>query len=480
VFLPTVSSQWISVPDAIVYLLQEDLQWNAQSIDNTAAFSLINAELGATTITANAGYNLAITANGIATTALGASTTNGVKIASINDILPTLISSNVLQSQNYINSNSITDVLTPYISSNIVVNNFLLKSGNINLNQVNGWISTLYGTYYDITNGTLGINATPTQMDFLIVGGQTTIQGEMIVENRIKENNQYLSNVYISSNVLSNILLLYPNYNYSSNFISSNVLTNVLKPYPNYNYLNSYTSNFISSNVLSYQNYINSNSIINILTPYPNYNYLNTYSSNFISSNVLTNVLSPYTNYNYSSNFISSNVFSNVIIPYTSSNALNDITLYNMPNLNKKNAFYCTVNTITYPNNGNTIYYKYDLDLRNYTKTGFIQIGSGSGDTYRIFKIKIFYGSCYFSVISNGLPNILSYEIYMSEKANPASPGVAGLNICAIGFPENYLLKTIMPNNIFLMRNDTNNFNFLSIISTDIADVRVIIEDMLN
>ena len=58
---------------------------------------------------------------------------------------------------------------------------------NINLNQVNGWISTLYGTYYDITNGTLGINATPTQMDFLIVGGQTTIQGEMIVENRIKE-----------------------------------------------------------------------------------------------------------------------------------------------------------------------------------------------------------------------------------------------------------------------------------------------------
>ena len=27
--LPTVSSQWISVPDAIVYLLQEDVQWNA-------------------------------------------------------------------------------------------------------------------------------------------------------------------------------------------------------------------------------------------------------------------------------------------------------------------------------------------------------------------------------------------------------------------------------------------------------------------
>ena len=205
-FLPTVLSQWISVPDAIVYLLQEDIQWNAQSIDNTAAFSLINAELSSTTITANAGYALATSANGTAITALGASTTNGVQIASINNTLPTLISSNVLQ-----------NVLTPYFSSNAVLNNFLLKTDHINLNQINGWISTTYGTYYDITNGTLAISATPTQMDFLIVGGQTTIQGELVAEKRIKENNQYLSNVYISSNILQ-----------VQNYINSNSISSIV------------------------------------------------------------------------------------------------------------------------------------------------------------------------------------------------------------------------------------------------------------
>ena len=169
------------------------------------------------------------------------------------------------------------------------------------------------------------------------------------------------------------------------------------------------------------------------------------------------------------------------MIPYTSSYALNDITLYNMPNLNKKQAFYCTTSTITYPNFGNTPYYKYDLDLRNYTKTGYIDIGGGSGDPYRIFKIKVFFATCYFSTLTNGLPNILNYTVYMSYKANSA-PGLGdnGLNLCAIGHPENYHLKQIMPNHLFLMRNDTNNFNFLSIITTNMSDLRVFIEDLLN
>ncbi len=35
-------------------------------------------------------------------------------------------------------------------------------------------------------NGTLAINATPTQEDFLKVGGQTTIQDELRCENKIK------------------------------------------------------------------------------------------------------------------------------------------------------------------------------------------------------------------------------------------------------------------------------------------------------
>ena len=85
--LPTVSSQWISVPDAIVYLLQEDVQWNAQSIDNLAHFSLIDNELSATTTTANSALTLATTANGTATTALANGITNSAQISSINSTI---------------------------------------------------------------------------------------------------------------------------------------------------------------------------------------------------------------------------------------------------------------------------------------------------------------------------------------------------------------------------------------------------------
>ena len=103
--LPTVVSQWISVPDAIVYLLQEDLQWNAQSADTTAHFSLIDGEiaginttLGTTTTTANSAFTLATTANATASTALANGITNATQISSINSTIPTLISSNSLNS----------------------------------------------------------------------------------------------------------------------------------------------------------------------------------------------------------------------------------------------------------------------------------------------------------------------------------------------------------------------------------------------
>ena len=115
--LPTVSSQWISVNDALVYLLQQDLQWQGSSIDDMAHFSLIDEEitsingqivginsqlvnltstLGTTTITANSALSLATTANATATTALGNGITNSALISTINNTLPTLISSNAL------------------------------------------------------------------------------------------------------------------------------------------------------------------------------------------------------------------------------------------------------------------------------------------------------------------------------------------------------------------------------------------------
>ena len=59
-------------------------------------------------------------------------------------------------------------------------------------------------------------------------------------------------------------------------------------------------------------------------------------------------------------------------------------------------------------------------------------------------------------------------------------PGTAGINICAIGSPENSKLNNIMPNNLFLLRNQFNNFDYLTIISRAApATIACIIEDLL-
>ncbi len=60
----------------------------------------------------------------------------------------------------------------------------------------------------------------------------------------------------------------------------------------------------------------------------------------------------------------------------------------------------------------------------------------------------------YFSYIINDLPNVCYYEVFMSYKNTAAPPnGVAGLNACAIGYPPNTTLQTIMPNNLFVIKN---------------------------
>ena len=149
--------------------------------------------------------------------------------------------------------------------------------------------------------------------------------------------------------------------------------------------------------------------------------------------------------------------------------------------MSKHFAFYCQTSSPIYINGGNTQYYKYDIDVTKYTTTGYIQIGSGSNDPYRIFRITAFFGSCYFSKITNGLPDILYYEIYMSSKAQSGGSGtIAGINIFAIGYPNNSSLNIIPPNNLFILSNPTNNFNYIALVSTSPADCRVIIEDLIS
>ena len=180
----------------------------------------------------------------------------------------------------------------------------------------------------------------------------------------------------------------------------------------------------------------------------------------------------------YGKEIISNTINSNI---YATSNAVKEIIIYDTPRVVKHNAFYCSTTTSFYPNGGTDLYYKYDLDLRNWTRTGYIDIGSGANDPYRIFRIRCFYGSCYFNVRNSGMPDILHYEVYMSNKAAAGGSGtVAGLQVYAVGVPESASLNSILPNNLFILRNDVNNFNYISIVSRQIADIRCIIEDLIS
>ena len=166
---------------------------------------------------------------------------------------------------------------------------------------------------------------------------------------------------------------------------------------------------------------------------------------------------------------------------YTTSNVVKYLIRNEMPDVGKRKAFYVSIpNTaVYYDNTSTTTYYKYDLDLREYTKTQTIAYTS---DLMRIFKIRFFYVPAYFGSYIDGEPYVSSYEIYMSYKNNPifGRPETAGLNIYSVGFPENTKLNNILPNQLMLLRNVSGSFDYLTIVSrTAPCDVSVIIEDML-
>jgi hypothetical protein len=214
---------------------------------------------------------------------------------------------------------------------------------------------------------------------------------------------------------------------------------------------------------------------INISNIFVASNVLNTtsnslYNFTYNSSNTSYNFYNINSNYTYNS----SNILSNNI--YNSSNINSNLTYnsVNSPNVSKKYGFQATCSTsIVMPDS--LTYYKYDIDLRNYTRT---KIVSNPNTPYRIFKIKIFLASAYFEYFSS-VPDVLSYEIYMSnESQNGGGGGYAGINICALGSPQNYNLNSILPNVLSLLR--TGDFNYLSVICRYTGALfNVIIEDLL-
>jgi hypothetical protein len=214
-----------------------------------------------------------------------------------------------------------------------------------------------------------------------------------------------------------------------------------------------------------------------IATNVPLYNYIGFVFSSLLSVSGATD-LSFSELQLFGKEVVNQTVVSNI---YTTSNVCKNLIIYDTPQVSKHFAFYCQTTTPIYINGGNTQYYKYDIDMTNYTTTGYIQIGSGSNDPYRIFRIRAFFGSCYFSKITNGLPDILHYEIYMSSKAAAGGSGTtAGINIFAVGYPNNSSLNVIPPNNLFILSNPSNNFNYITLVSTSPGDIRCVIEDLLS
>ena len=219
--------------------------------------------------------------------------------------------SNICVGKGFITSNIKTPQLIPYLTTNTIkLNNKVITT--LALKDIDNFVQTQYGTYYDVTNGSLAINATPNQTDFFSVGGQTTIQGVLIVENKIKENSLYLSDVYISSNILQK--QNYINSNSIQDIVSFLISSNTLSKqnYINSNSIQDIVSFLISSNTLSKQNYINSNSHIDNLSFYISSNTVNNFINFYISSNILNK-----------QNYINSNSLQDDLSFYISSNILN-------------------------------------------------------------------------------------------------------------------------------------------------------------
>ena len=154
-------------------------------------------------------------------------------------------------------------------------------------------------------------------------------------------------------------------------------------------------------------------------------------------------------------------------------------------NLIKKFGYTCVTTTTTIVVDSKT-YYKYDIKLSDKITT-LIRTVNSVNVSYRVFNIKCFLSDGLFEDFSLDVPNsILQYDIYMSS--NPLTPlstvpsvtvNKTGVNICAIGTPENYKLVNILPGYITLLRNDS--FDYLTIISpiSNLA-ISYILTDMLS
>jgi hypothetical protein len=149
------------------------------------------------------------------------------------------------------------------------------------------------------------------------------------------------------------------------------------------------------------------------------------------------------------------------------SNDLNVIGSVRSANIATQKPFTFNCNTACTING--TTYYRYDINLSNYTT----YITNTSGSQLRKFK--------WMSWLTSGGHTIgqysLNYEIDYANAQNIVPQFYNGLNVVAYGFPTNNInLNQVNPNGAFLL---AVNFNQISLISNKAASFQAIIIDYL-
>ena len=255
--------------------------------------------------------------------------------------------------------------------------------------------------------------------------------------NELQIKNVNVSNIFITSNVLGDVLAPY---------ISSNVLSNVLSPYDTIALRTTAINNL--SNL-----YISSNDLSNVLTPYDTIALRTTAISN-LSNNLISTSNGIISVIDNTSNTINNNLNATNI---SLSNLRDNLYLFDetfTANLDnhycKKHTFLIQTNTLTIYNSVN--YYTYTIDLTKYIK--YLQVSQYTKQAR--FKITASLAS---SIAVFEYLTECEYKMFMSDSSTIGQTG--GFHCRAFGIPEDLNLTKFAPYK-FIKTNNIYQLTFLS------------------
>ena len=369
-----------------------------------------------------------------------------------------------------LNVNGNAMILNGIDTSNILNSGDLIQNGVV---RIGSSVSRSgdYGDYKFYVNTSTFINAESIKINghlshnlgnFLINSTLTTVNSNIKINGILNQNSNL--GINIGSYVFSNILQVEEGgklriANDGTDYTSIGTNNN---PNPNTRIILNGASKSVNPGNIEYYSTESGNHIF--------YNGQTTTETMRINSNIsIINELHVSKNIKENSQYLS-----NI---YVRLDQLSNLSVNNY-NINKK--FGYTASTTTNITFNSIQYYKFDINLSSLKS---ITLPSTSYK-YRIFNIKCFINYGIFEMDTDILPSILQYDIYMSSgQSSPIPVGINnyknGININAIGTPENMKLENLLPTYITLLR--TNDFDYLSIISKILGlNVSYIIEDYLG